>query len=84
MTAYATRRIFVVVKRMTLVQARQRARLTQDELAALAGVDQTTISSLETGRKTSPKFDTVMRLARALGVSPEQLRFGVVMERAAS
>ena len=59
------------------MQARQRAKLTQDELAARAGVDQTTISSLETGRKASPRFDTVLRLARALNVSPEQLRFGV-------
>lgn len=71
---------------MTLTQARKRAGLTQDALAALSGVDQTTISSLETGRKASPKFDTVMRLARALDVSAEQLRFGVVpsMEAKAS
>ena len=58
--------------------------LTQDELATRAGVDQTTISSLETGRKSSPKFDTVIRLARVLEIAPEQLRFGQVTERVAS
>jgi transcriptional regulator with XRE-family HTH domain len=62
---------------MTLGEARRRAELTQDELAALAGVDQTTISSLETGRKSSPRYETVIKLAKALGISPEQLRFGV-------
>lgn len=75
MTAYATRRIFVLVKRMTLAEARRRKGLTQDVLAERAGVDQTTISSLETGRKASPKFDTVVRLAKALDVEPGQLRF---------
>lgn len=80
MTAYATRRIFVSVKRMTLAEARHRSGLTQDQLAERAGLDQTTISSLETGRKGSPRFDTVVKLARVLGVAPEQLRFGVVPE----
>lgn len=77
LTAYAYRRIVSVVRRITLAQARKKAGLTQDQLAALSGVDQTTISSLETGRKDSPLFDTVLRLARALNVAPEQLRFGV-------
>ena len=63
---------------MTLSQARRKRGLTQDELSARSGIDQTTISSLETGRKGSPRFDTVIRLAKALDVSPEQLRFGVI------
>jgi transcriptional regulator with XRE-family HTH domain len=63
---------------MTLVEARGRAGLTQDELAAQSGIDQTTISGLETGRKRSPKFDTVIRLSKVLGISPEQLRFGTI------
>lgn len=70
---------------MTLSEARRKAGLTQDQLADRAGVDQTTISSLETGRKSSPKFDTVLRLARVLNIAPEQLRFGAVaQERVAS
>lgn len=82
MTAYATRRIVVLVKRMTLAEARRRSGLTQDQLAAKAGIDQTTISSLETGRKSSPKFDTVVRLAKALDIEPGQLRFGRVQPEA--
>ena len=61
---------------MTLAEARRRAGLTQDELAAKSRVDQTTISSLETGRKSSPKFITVLRLAKALHVDPSRLTFG--------
>lgn len=64
------------MKSMTVREARRRVGLTQDQLAAQSGVDQTSISSLETGRHASPKFDTVMKLARVLGVRPEQLRFG--------
>lgn len=63
------------MRRISLKAARKRAKLTQDELAAITGLDQTTISSLETGRKTNPTFDTVMRLSKALGVAPEQLKF---------
>jgi transcriptional regulator with XRE-family HTH domain len=61
---------------MTLSQARKRIGLTQDQLADRSGVDQTTISSLELGKK-SPRFDTVLKLARVLGLPPDQLRFGV-------
>ena len=64
------------VKRIMITDARRRLGLTQDELAARSGIDQTTISSLETGRKRQPRFDTVLRLAKALNVAPEQLRFG--------
>ena len=60
---------------MTLIEARRRADLTQDELAEKSGVDQTTISSLETGRR-EPQFSTVLRLAKALGVQADELRFG--------
>lgn len=63
------------ITRITVAEARRRSGLTQDQLALKSGVDQTTISSLETGRKRHPKFDTVLRLAKALNVAPEQLRF---------
>jgi len=59
----------------TLKEARKRARLTQDELAAKSGVDQTTISSLETGRIKQPTDDTRVRLAKALRIAPSRLRF---------
>ena len=69
---------------MTLAEARRRAGFTQDELADKSGIDQTTISSLETGRKSSPKFDTVVRLCRVLGIEPGQLRFGAAPAEAKS
>ena len=70
---------------MSLFEARRRKGLTQDQLAALTGLDQTTISGLELGRARSPRFDTVMRLAKALDVNPEALMFGdAVQERVAS
>lgn len=64
-------------KRLTLGEWRRRRGLTQDALAAQSGIDQTTISSLETARKSNPTFNTVMALARALDIEPAQLRFGI-------
>lgn len=61
----------------TLRDARKRAGLTQDELAAASGVDQTTISSLETYRHTNPTDETIKRLAKALEIAPSRLRFSV-------
>jgi transcriptional regulator with XRE-family HTH domain len=65
------------MKPLTVRSARERLtpRMTQRMLAQLSGVDQTTISSLETGRHTNPTIDTVDRLAKALGIPPSELRF---------
>jgi len=49
--------------------------MTQEQLAAESGVDQTTISSLETFRHTNPTIDTRDRLAKALGIAPSKLQF---------
>lgn len=59
---------------MTLREARRKAQLTQDQLAELSGVDQSTISDLETGRNTDPRLSTLTRLAEALGITPSDLR----------
>jgi transcriptional regulator with XRE-family HTH domain len=63
------------VKQLTLRDARKRAGLTQVELAEASGVLQTTISRIECGGATDPNFSTVVRLAKVLGIRPEQLRF---------
>jgi transcriptional regulator with XRE-family HTH domain len=63
------------MKPTTLREARDRRRWTQDELAARSGIDQTTISNIECGRTSRPSFETVMRLASALGIAPARLRF---------
>ncbi len=52
--------------------ARQRALLTQEELAARARVQPLTISRIETD-KVEPRYSTIRKLARALGVDPAEL-----------
>jgi transcriptional regulator with XRE-family HTH domain len=46
--------------------------LTQEELAARAGVQPFTISRIETN-KVEPRFRTIRRLAIALGIEPQSL-----------
>jgi transcriptional regulator with XRE-family HTH domain len=55
---------------------RQRRLLSQLELAQRSGIAQNTISKLETNAKATPVFPTVVALARALDISPTDLRFG--------
>lgn len=63
------------MKEFTVREARERAKLTQEELAEASGLDQTTISDFETGRNTNPRLKTVRALAKALKIRPVQLRF---------
>lgn len=58
---------------MTLKEARLDKKLTQEELAEKAGVDQTTISDMERGRNRNPAWVTVARIAKALDVEPHDL-----------
>ena len=46
--------------------------LTQDELAAKAGVSNKTVVDLEAGR-TRPHQQTIRKLARAFGLTPREL-----------
>lgn len=64
------------MKRITLREARKRAKLTQVQLAAKSGIPQTNISKIELGTIVSPSFDTVVHLAAALDIDPRILRFG--------
>ncbi len=52
--------------------ARERALLTQAELSARAGVQPLTISRIETD-KVEPRYSTIRRIAKALGVDPAEL-----------
>jgi transcriptional regulator with XRE-family HTH domain len=52
--------------------ARHEAGLTQEALANLSGLDRTTISQAELA-KASPKLETLIRLAGALGRDPTEL-----------
>lgn len=60
-------------KKPALARLRKSKKLTQEALAALAGTSQVTISELESGQTSDPKFSTAVRLARALDVQPEVL-----------
>jgi transcriptional regulator with XRE-family HTH domain len=56
-----------------LVEIRERRMWTQARLAGEAGVSPTTVSGIESGRIGRPHFGTLRKLARALGVEPEEL-----------
>jgi transcriptional regulator with XRE-family HTH domain len=58
---------------MSLRTTRRLKGLTQEALAAKSGVDQTSISSIEVGKNRNPSWETVSKLAKALGVSPDEL-----------
>jgi len=58
---------------MNLRTARRLKDITQAQLAELSGVDQRTISDIERGANRNPSWETVARIAKALGVSPEEL-----------
>jgi transcriptional regulator with XRE-family HTH domain len=55
-----------------LRSARLRADLTQEQLAASAGLDRAYVSLLENDHK-SPTVDTLLRLCRALGTPASEL-----------
>ena len=47
--------------------------MTQEALAAASGVDQVTISNIETGKVQSPSWDTVAKLCAALEMDPHDV-----------
>jgi len=55
-----------------LRRLRERQALSQRDLAAKAGVNVTTINHIEQG-KQRPNPSTIRKLAKALGVTPEEL-----------
>lgn len=60
-----------MIIRENLLRARKAKKMTQEKLAAMAGVPQSLISALETGtRKTT---DSLPEIATALGVQPGEL-----------
>lgn len=61
--------------RKNLKETRIEKGLSQQTLAELSGISNTTISSYETGKKT-PNIDSLARLANALKVSIDRLCYG--------
>jgi transcriptional regulator with XRE-family HTH domain len=62
-----------MLRGMTFRELRDKARLSQAQLAAAAGVDQTTISQIETGKVRDPRYGTVSALAEVLGTTTSVL-----------
>lgn len=56
--------------------AREKADLTQEQLAWAAGLHQTEIARIEKGTR-NPGLDTIVKVAHGLGVPAEQLMNGV-------
>lgn len=56
--------------------ARRASGLSQERLAAKAGLHRTAIGLLESGRRV-PRVDTVVHVARALGIGPGELLVGL-------
>ena len=54
---------------------RKKAGLTQVELATIAGVSRTVISGLESGTTTVTSTSTLLKLAKALNVTIDELFF---------
>jgi transcriptional regulator with XRE-family HTH domain len=60
----------------TLVELREEAELSQEELGLRAGVHRTQVSLMEGGQRL-PRFTTLARVAGALGVEPGALFAGI-------
>jgi len=52
---------------------RREAGLSQVELADKAGIGATSVARIEGGHMENPRVQTVVKLARALGVAPRDL-----------
>ena len=59
-----------------LREHRQRAGISQERLGFRANLHRTEISLLERGAR-EPRLSTIVRLARALGVTPTELLEGI-------
>jgi transcriptional regulator with XRE-family HTH domain len=59
-----------------LRRARKKAGMSQEAVAFASGMHRTALSRLEC-RERAPEFRTLVRLARALGVTPASLLRGV-------
>jgi len=59
-----------------LRRCRKRARLSQEEVAARAGLHRTEIGKLEAGERRA-RIDTLMKLTAAVESSPDELLAGI-------
>lgn len=57
----------------TLRKLRGQKGLTQEKLARLADVSNNTVIKIEAGKNQNPTLETLKRLAKALGISVDDL-----------
>ena len=58
---------------MLIKELRLKRGLSQNALARRAGIKQSVLSYIESGRTKNPRIDTLAAIAAALGVSVEKL-----------
>ena len=63
-----------------ILRARRRQRISQEELAARAGMDRTYVGGIERGEE-NPSLEKILRLARALEMKASQLVLDAEEER---
>lgn len=56
-------------------ETREALKMTQEELSEKSGISRTTISQLESGEARQTTTNTLLALARAMGVTVEQIFF---------
>ena len=56
-------------------EKRKEQKMTQEELAEKSGVSRVTISGLENGKVRATSSKTLLKLARALGTTVDQIFF---------
>lgn len=61
------------VKMLNIRKYRKIKNMSQQELAKLAGIDQTYISKLENGTSNNPTFGTIEKIAKALDIAVNDL-----------
>ena len=54
-------------------ERRKELKISQTELSLRTGISRTTLNKIESGRQTNVKTSTIIRLATALAIAPEQL-----------
>lgn len=67
----STEKLSVIAR--NIKQHRRKAGFSQDKLSKLAGVAYNTIVKIESGENLNPTIETLLKIAKALNVSIEEL-----------
>ena len=69
-----TQLLFLSVKKMTNLQKiMDKQKITDYELYELSGVHFNVIKLIRTGQRKTPRFETLRKLAKALGCTPKEI-----------